>query len=147
MVEVEEVEALRALRRLRGGQAVFGFEKLAVWQMAIEYADEVYSKTESFPDSERFGLTSQLRRAAVSVSSNIAEGSGRNSNQEFVRFIQIAYGSLLETVSQLTIAKRRRYLSDDSFGNLYNQAEQLSISLSRLRTSLHKDSSQPPQRT
>lgn len=118
---------------------MFGFEKLGVWQMAIDSAEEVYSTTESFPDNERFGLISQLRRAAVSISSNIAEGSARNSNLEFIRFIQIAYSSLMETISQATIAKRRNMLADRQFDHLYRRAEQLAISLTRLRSSLRKD--------
>jgi four helix bundle protein len=66
---------------------MFRFEKLDVWQKAIEYADCVYSMTREFPAEERFGLTSQLRRSAVSVSSNIAEGTGRSSDVEFSRFV------------------------------------------------------------
>jgi len=80
---------------------MFGFEKLDVWQKAVEYGDTIYEITKPFPAEELFGLTSQLRRAAVSVSANIAEGSSRSSNIDFKRFIEIAYGSLLETVSEL----------------------------------------------
>ena len=74
--------------------ATFKFERLAVWQKALEYADAVYSCTEDFPTRENFGLSSQLRRAAVSVSSNIAEGNSRTSKADYARFIEIAYGSL-----------------------------------------------------
>ena len=69
---------------------MFGFEKLAVWQRAIEFADLVYSETKAIPADERFGLTNQMRRAAVSISSNIAEGSSRNSRQHVARFVEIA---------------------------------------------------------
>jgi four helix bundle protein len=79
---------------------VFRFEKLEVWQNAIEFAGRVYDFTRPFPADERFGLTSQMRRAAVSISSNIAEGSSRNSDVDFRRFLEIAYGSLMEVVSQ-----------------------------------------------
>ena len=79
---------------------MFNFEKLDVWQEAIQFADLVYELTGNFPDEERFGLTNQMRRAAVSVSSNIAEGSSRVSRIDFARFVEIATGSLFEVVSQ-----------------------------------------------
>jgi four helix bundle protein len=87
---------------------MFRFEKLDVWKKAVEYADVIYRVTQNFPAEERFGLTSQLRRSAVSVSSNIAEGSSRVSRTDLTRFIEIAYGSLLESVSELQIAKRQQ---------------------------------------
>ena len=74
---------------------VFGFEKLEVWQRAIALVSSVYNLTRSFPQEERFGLVSQMRRAAVSVSANIAEGNSRLSRVEQARFIEMAYGSLL----------------------------------------------------
>ena len=73
---------------------MFNFEKLDVWQEAIEFADPMYELTSGFPDEERFGLTNQVRRAAVSISSNIAEGSSRVSRTDFARFVEIATGSL-----------------------------------------------------
>ena len=81
------------------GAGMFSFERLVVWQKAIEYADFVYKITKDFPADERFGLTSQLRRSAVSISANIAEGSSRSSRADMSRFIEIAYGSLLESVT------------------------------------------------
>ena len=119
---------------------MFRFEKLEVWQKAVEYADLIYSVTQSFPAEERFGLTSQLRRSAVSVSANIAEGSSRSSDLDFARFIEIAYGSLLESVSELEIAKRQRFLNDDMFGKAYKKAEDLSKMLSGFRRNLKKQS-------
>jgi four helix bundle protein len=77
---------------------MFGFEKLEVWQLSIEYAQRVYSVTAGFPQEERFGLTNQLRRAAVSISANLAEGSARSSQKDFSRFVEITFGSLMETV-------------------------------------------------
>ena len=118
---------------------MFRFEKLAVWQKAIELADEVYAVTSTFPNDERFGLTSQLRRAAVSVSSNIAEGSSRSSNADFARFIEIAYGSTMEVVSQLHIAQRQRFLNEDSFHALGIRADEVSRMLSGLRASLLRE--------
>jgi len=119
---------------------MFGFEKLDVWQKAVEYADLIYWVTQSFPAEERFGLTSQLRRSAVSVSSNIAEGSSRASKTDFARFIEIAYGSLLESISELEIAKRQRFLNDDMFAKVYKKAEDLAKMLSGFRRNLKKRS-------
>ena len=73
---------------------MFRFEKLDVWQKAVNFANDVYEVTRTFPSEERFGLTSQIRRASVSISSNIAEGSGRSSNKDFARFVEIAYSSV-----------------------------------------------------
>jgi four helix bundle protein len=120
--------------------AMFGFEKLTAWQKSVEYADLVYGVTKSFPAEERFGLTSQLRRSAVSVSSNIAEGSSRTSRTDFTRFVEIAYGSLLESISELQIAKRQGFLSDKMFETAYIAAEDLAKILSGLRRTLKKRS-------
>ncbi len=115
---------------------MFKFEKLDVWQSAVEYADLIYTITQGFPAEERFGLTSQLRRSAVSVSSNIAEGSSRSSDTDMARFIEIAYGSLLESVSELVIGKRQRFLNNDMFGKAYKKAEHLAKMLSGFRRTL-----------
>src|SRR6185503_1174695 len=98
---------------------MFNFEKLEVWHEAIAFADSVYTLTRNFPDSERFGLTNQMRRAAVSISSNIAEGSSRSSRTDFARFAEIATGSLFEVVSQATIGKRQGFLSSEQYDTLY----------------------------
>ncbi len=115
---------------------MFNFEKLIAWQRATDLADLIYSETKSFPDSERFGLTSQMRRASVSVSSNIAEGSSRTSKVGFARFVEIAGGSNFELVSQAVIAKRQRFLSDVEFSSIYAACEEESRILSGLRSSL-----------
>lgn len=115
---------------------MFGFEKLDVWQKAIEFADFVYEVTRSFPSDERFGLTNQMRRAAVSVSSNIAEGSGRLSQKDFARFIEVAAGSVYEVVSQASISHRQGFLLQDQFRKIYDLAEQQGRMLSGLRRSL-----------
>lgn len=117
---------------------MFKFEKLEVWQKAVEYADSIYKLTQSFPEDERFGLTGQLRRSAVSVSSNIAEGASRSSNADFARFIEIAYGSLLESVSELEIAKRQHFLNSQQFKDAYDKAEELARMLSGFRRTLKK---------
>ena len=115
---------------------MFGFEKLDVWQKSIELTDTVYALTRNFPSDERFGLTSQLRRSAVSVPSNIAEGSGRSSTTDFARFVEFSYSSLMELVTQTTIAKRQGFLSDSDYDQTYQQSEQIARMLSGLRASL-----------
>jgi four helix bundle protein len=115
---------------------MFGFEKLEVWRKAIEFADVVYTTTRHFPADERFGLTNQMRRAAVSISSNIAEGSGRISRKDFARFVEIATGSLFEVVSQAYIGRNQGFLTDEQFETLYVSAEEQGRMLSGLRRSL-----------
>jgi four helix bundle protein len=117
---------------------MFNFEKLETWHKAIAFANTVYGSTKSFPDSERFGLTSQLRRAAVSIPSNIAEGSARSSRSDFARFIEIATGSLFEVVSQLAIAKTQGFLNETAHRQLCSSAEELVRMFSGLRKSLRK---------
>ena len=115
---------------------MFNFEKLETWQKAIDFADLVYSTTRAFPDDERFSLTSQMRRAAVSVSSNIAEGASRFSHDEYARYLEIASGSLFEVVSQSFVARRQGFLGETDFTRLYSAAEEQSRMLSGLRRSL-----------
>jgi four helix bundle protein len=115
---------------------MFNFQKLDVWRKAIDFADLIYNKTRTFPSDERFGLTNQLRRAAVSIPSNIAEGSSRSSKSDFARFVEIATGSVFEVVSQAFIARRQNFLSEDQFREIYTEAEELSRMLSGLRKSL-----------
>jgi four helix bundle protein len=117
---------------------MFRFEKLSVWQKAIQFADHIYTISKKFPADERYGLTSQLRRAAVSISSNIAEGSGRSSDKEFAHFIQIAYGSLMEVVSQLQICLRQSLVENPVHEELCGNADELARMLSGLRASLLK---------
>ena len=103
--------------------------------MAVSFARDIYAITKAFPKEEIYGLTSQLRRAAVSVSSNIAEGSSRASLKDQSRFSEIAYGSLMEIVSQLAIAKEMGFVEEPLFGDLRIKAEDLSIKLNALRKS------------
>jgi four helix bundle protein len=117
---------------------MFRFEKFDVWHRAIDFADLVYEATETFPGDERFGLASQMRRAAVSVSSNIAEGTSRSSDRDFARFVEIAYGSLMEVVSQARIAARQSFMSDAARASLDAAAEELARMLSGLQSRLSK---------
>ena len=115
---------------------MFNFEKLDVWQKAIEFADLVYKSTRNFPAEERFGLTNQMRRAAVSLSSNIAEGCSRISKADFERFLEIATGSVFEVTSQAFIARKQGFLDEHDFQAIYSAAEEQSRMLSGLRKSL-----------
>src|SRR5437016_14042446 len=112
---------------------MFNFEKLEVWKKAIDFVDLIYKETRVFPTEERFGLTNQLRGAAVSISSNIAEGTSRSSKSDFSRLIEIATGSVFEAVSQTFIARRQKLLSEDQFRQIYADADELSRMLSGLR--------------
>jgi four helix bundle protein len=123
---------------------MFNFKKLVVWNEAIEFADFVYSVTRSFPDEQRFGLTNQMRRASVSISSNIAEGSSRYSKPDFARFAELATGSLFEVVSQATVGKRQRFLSEEDYDRLYAAYGKQSKMLSGLRRSLIEDGDSQP---
>ena len=115
---------------------MFRFEKLDVWGKSVDFADRVYAVTRTFPAEERFGLTSQMRRASVSISSNIAEGSGRSSDKDFVHFLQIAYGSILEVLSQAQVALRQALLDVEQRDDLYERGEELARMLSGLKRSL-----------
>src|SRR5438034_7718065 len=115
---------------------MFNFEKLETWQKAIAFADQVYELNSAFPPDERFGPTNQMRRAAVSISSNVAEGSSRSSRPDFARFVEIATGSLYEVVSQSVISKGQGFLTEADYQSLYAAAEKQSKMLSGLRRSL-----------
>ena len=117
------------------GDTAFRFEKLEVWQKAMAWVKRVYNATAAFPPEERFGLISQIRRAAVSVPSNIAEGAGRSSGAEFARFVEIAYGSLMEVVCQCRLASDLGYLPEDEHRSIRAEAEELARMLSGLRES------------
>jgi four helix bundle protein len=116
-------------------EIMFTFEKLDVWQKAIDFADFAYNHTRNFPVDERFGLTNQMRRAAVSISSNIAEGTSRMSKTDFARFIEIATGSVFEVVSQSFIGRRQGFLNEENFRVIY-AADEIGRMLSGLRKSL-----------
>jgi len=118
---------------------MFNFEKLDVWRKAIDFVDLVHNQTRQFPSDERFRLTNQMRRAAVSISSNIAEGTSRLSQTDYARFIEIATGSVFEVVSQAFIGRGQRFLNDQGFRSLYAAADEIGRMLSGLRKSLGID--------
>ena len=115
---------------------MFNFEKLETWHEAIAFADMVYQLTRSFPAEERFGLTNQMRRAAVSISWNLAEGCSRSSKADYARFVEIATGSVYEVVSQATIGRNQGFLNPADYELLYRAADKQSRMLSGLRKSL-----------
>lgn len=107
---------------------------LRVWQSGLELADVVYALTTKFPSEERYGLAAQMRRAAVSIASNVAEGAARASNAEFLRFLHAARGSLAELDTQIEIARRRRYLDDEGLGRAGRLIEEVGKTLQGLIT-------------
>jgi four helix bundle protein len=114
---------------------MFNFEKLEVWHKSIAYAGLVYRSTRQFPAEERFGLTNQIRRAAYSIASNIAEGSAR-PRADFAKFLGYAAGSVAEVVTQATIARNEGFLGAEDYRKLYADADEISRMLSGLRNSL-----------
>ena len=113
----------------------FRFERLKIWKESVKFASEIYTLTEAFPRDEQFGLISQLRKAAVSISLNIAEGEGRHSDADLSRFIRIAIGSLNEVVTLLHIS-RGRYITEEKFKYFYTRCEQISKMLHAFRNYL-----------
>jgi four helix bundle protein len=91
---------------------------LDVWNKAVNFVTEIYNVTKDFPKEELYGLTNQVRRSAVSIPSNIAEGAGRNSNKEFAYFLSVALGSIAETDTQLLICKNLNYLNENQHTKL-----------------------------
>lgn len=90
-------------------------KKLKVWQLGMEIVMDVYKLTKSFPEVEKYGLTSQMRRCAISIPSNIAEGAARNTNKEFINFLHIAQGSLAELDTQLEMSLRLNFIDQESW--------------------------------
>jgi four helix bundle protein len=116
----------------------FRFEGLKIWHQARDFSNRVYRIVSGFPNHERFGLASQMTRAANSVSLNIAEGSGRDTDVDFSRFLGIAIGSVFEVVSASFLALDRGYIGDETHRRLYSQAEQLGKNINSFRRTLHR---------
>ncbi|MNX63029.1 hypothetical protein D3C86_940160 [compost metagenome] len=115
------------------------FRKILVWQKSITLVTKIYKATSTFPKEEMFGLTSQIRRSSVSIPSNIAEGSGRESNKDFSRFLYISLGSIFEMQTQLEIAKNIIYINEEEFNLLYEDSREIERMLASLIRKL-KDS-------
>jgi len=114
------------------------YKDLRVWKQSVNLALEIYRYTQNFPKHELYGLTSQLRRAAVSVSSNIAEGKGRSSDKELILFLHHSRGSLLELETQVFIASELAYIEESQAKHLLSQVEDLAKALNALINSLKK---------
>lgn len=105
------------------------YRDLIVWQKSMTLVTDIYLATKSFPCDELYTLTSQLRRCAISVPSNIAEGYGRNSTWDYKRYLQIAKGSLFELQTQIEIAVNLKYLAAEKFNSLFNAAKEIEYML------------------
>jgi four helix bundle protein len=121
---------------------VKNYKELIVWKKAHEMTLDVYSATRQFPKEELYGLTSQLRRSAASVGANIAEGSGRRSNNEICRFLQIARGSASEAEYHILLARDLKLLPEEKFHRLSRQADEVQRMLTALIQSFHTPKTQ-----
>tara|TARA_B110000908_G_scaffold81088_1_gene97224 strand:- start:123 stop:476 length:354 start_codon:yes stop_codon:yes gene_type:complete len=101
------------------------YKELKIWIKGIDLAESIYKTVSNFPESEKYGIISQLKRASISVSSNIAEGASRKSQKEFSHFLSISLGSLFEIETQLVIANRIKYITDKALEELTEQINEL----------------------
>ena len=115
---------------------IFSFQKLHVYQLSKDIVKEVYRLTKAFPSSERYGLINQMNRSAISIPSNIAEGSCRDTSKDKIRFLVIAYGSLMEIVCQVEIAHELGYISEEDCTSLTKMCKDLSVKLSNYKNSI-----------
>lgn len=120
----------------------YKFERLDVWQRSLEYVDRMYAIADHLPSSEKYNLTSQIRRAATSISLNVAEGSTGLSDAEQSRFLRIAIRPLLETVACLHLIKRRGYVDAEMLRKAYRASQPLFAQLQAFRASLRDGTSQ-----
>jgi len=118
---------------------ITSFRELVAWQKAMDLVVEIYEVSRSWPSAELYGLTSQVRRAAVSVPSNIAEGQGRTTRGEFVHHLGIAYGSLMEVETQLAIALRLGYLAADDVKKAAQTSAEVGKLINGLMTALTRE--------
>ena len=114
----------------------YWFENLEVWKLSRIFTNTIYSVTKNFPKEEIFAMTNQIRRAALSITLNIAEGSDRKSDVEFIRFLRIAYGSLQEVVATSYVALDQHYLTQEQFTGIYESSHLLGRKLNALVQSL-----------
>jgi four helix bundle protein len=114
------------------------FKELLTWQRAMDLVEAVYLTTKTFPKDELYGLTSQMRRAAISIPSNIAEGQGRDHTKEFVHFLSVAYGSLSELETQILIAARIQYVTSQDSEKLLGLVGEVGRLLNGLSKSLNR---------
>lgn len=110
----------------------FSFERLEVWNKSRFLTKNIYTITQAFPDSEKFGITTQVRRAVISVCSNIAEGSSRNSKKDQAHFYNMSFSSLMETLNQLIISKDLDFIDSPTLDALRKEIHTISLMLNRL---------------
>lgn len=113
----------------------YSFENLDVWQCSRKFAVAIYSTTKRFPDEEKFGLVSQMRRAAISISSNLAEGSAKHTGKEKARFTETAFGSLMELLNQIILSYDLEFIIEEQMINLRIMVDEIAVKSSRLRES------------
>ena len=113
----------------------YSFEKLEVWKESMKLVKMIYDVTKSFPISEKYGLTSQLRRATVSISSNLAEGTSRISNKDKAHFTTLSFSSAMEVLNQILIAKELEFLSDEKYLEMRKKISKITNMLNSLRKS------------
>lgn len=118
----------------------FGFRDLRVYQTSRDLVKKIYSVLAAYPSNEQYALCDQLRRASVSVPSNIAEGMSRSSDKEKAHFIEISYGSLMEVLCQMEISKELNYVTEEQMKDIENQITIIAKQLSKLRTTLSNSS-------
>jgi len=111
---------------------IYSFEKLTVWQRARKLSVVIYKTTREFPKEELFGLTSQMRRCAVSISSNIAEGTGRHSAKDKAPFTEIAYGSALELLNQMILSNDLEFISNERYNEVRSEIDEITAMLDSL---------------
>ena len=117
---------------------MFSFQKMKIYQLAKELAIYSYQLTEKYPQNERYAIMNQINRAAVSVPSNIAEGTSRRSNKEKLNFINIAYGSLMELVCQMEISYELKYITKEENDTIIQKTKNLSVKMSNYKNYLEK---------
>lgn len=113
------------------------YRDLIVWQKSIQFVTEIYKSTRKFPKEEQYGLTSQINRAAISIPSNIAEGYGRRSTNDYIRFLQISMGSVYEIQTQLEISKNIEILSADEYLQIHENSREIERMLSSMINKIH----------
>lgn len=123
------------------------FKELLVWQKSINFVTEIYKETESFPKAEMYGLVAQIRRATVSIPSNIAEGNSRRSVLDYLQFLRISRGSCTEVETQLIISKNLGFLDEDKSLKLNQDIIEISKMLNGLITSLKQSTNLPPKKS
>ncbi len=126
--------------------SIRSYRDLDAWRLAIRFTKSVYRVTAGFPSDERFGLVSQVRRASVSVASNIAEGWGRGTSQDYVRFLRMARGSVYEVETQLEIARQLEFLDEESYREVIAEVNEAGRVLAGLLRSLEQRESRSPDR-